>query len=381
MPLERHLTADFERAAFLVDLSNVVRDRTLGGRAGRSLHRLRLVVDAAAALARDPDVPLYLVSDRSLRLGGRHEWADPEEAERLGRWVGRGLVEELGDADQRVLELCEMTGIPVISGDFFRDARLAYRWIQGNTDDFLRPAPGPDGTVVLEPRDMGVASALAISRKLEESALKEKGLLDRRRKPLSEVVRRNWRCPDPHCTLYDTGRGSLALLPRMRGGVPRCEQHGRPLLDAGPRTATAQLKLLLDGEPVERFTLEDGTTVRVGRAPGPGGISLHGLVPAERTAGLSRAHVELRISGGTIHVRDLSSYGTRRRTTARRTGPDPWTPLVPGRDHGFHGGDELELVRGVVLARSGRRFPTELARRWLSRRPPEEPDAATTTYV
>ncbi|MGW6539958.1 FHA domain-containing protein [Streptomyces sp. NPDC055051] len=379
--MDQHLTADFERAAFLVDLSNVVRTRTLGGWARRSLHRLRLVADAAAVLARDPGVQLYLVADRSLRLGGRHEWADPEEAEQLGRWVARGLVEELGDADERILELCEMTGIPVISGDYFRDARLAFRWIQGNTDDFLRPAPGPDGTVVLEPRDMGVASALDISRKMEESALKEKGLLDRRRRPLSEVVRRNWRCPEPRCTLYDTERGSFALLPRMRGGVPRCEQHAHPLLDAGPRTATAQLKLLIDGELRERFTLEDGTTVRVGRAPGPGGISLHGLVPAQLTAGLSRAHVELRIAGGTIHVRDLSSYGTRRRTTARRTGPDPWTPLVPGRDHGFHGGDELELVRGVVLARSGRRFPTELAQRWRSHRPPGEPDTSTTTHV
>ncbi|APE21925.1 MULTISPECIES: hypothetical protein [Streptomyces] len=377
--MEQHLTADFERAAFLVDLSNVIRDRTLGGRPARSLHRLGRVADAAAALARDPDVQLYLVSDRSLRLGGRHEWADPTEPERLGRWVRLGLVEELGDADGRVLELCEMTGIPVISGDYFRDARLAYPWIQGNTDDFLRPVPRPDGTLVLDPRDMGVASALEISRKLEESALKEKGLLDRRRKPLSEVVRRNWRCPEPGCTLYDTERGSFALLPRMRAGIPRCEQHRQPLVDNGPRTATAQLKLMLDGELLDRFTLEDGSTVRVGRAPGPGGISLHGLVPRERTAGLSRTHVELRIAGGTIHVRDLSSYGTRRRSTARRTGPDPWTPLVPGRDHGFHGGDELELVRGVVLARSGRRFPTELAQQWRDRRPPQEPGAAAPT--
>lgn len=128
-----------------------------------------------------------------------------------------------------------------------------------------------------------------------------------------------------------------------------------------------------------RFTLEDGTSVKVGRAPGEGGIALHGLVPEHRTAGLSRAHVELRVTGGLVHVRDHSTYGTRWRATAGTSGPGPWKKLGTA-ERQYHGGDELELVEGVVLARSGRRFPTELAQEWQRRLPPP-PDAAGETRI
>ncbi|MFI5683815.1 FHA domain-containing protein [Streptomyces sp. NPDC051636] len=380
--MEKHLTADFEEACFLVDLSNVVRRQNLGEPGLRSLRRLALVVDAAVDLARDPDLKLYLVADRSLRLGGRHEFNDPADIRLLGRWVREGLVEELGDADERILELCEMTGIPVITGDHYRDMREEFPFLQGNTDDFLEPVPAPGGTVRLAPLDMGVATAAQISRKKEESVLKKQGLLGPQRTPRSEVVRRNWRCPDRRCTVYDTRKGTLVLLPRMSRGVPTCEQHGLELLDDGPRTATVQVKLLVDGEVKDRFTLEDGSTVRVGRKPGPGGIALHGLLPDDLAARISRAHVELRVREGLVHVSDLSSFGTRRRVTSGTSGPGPWRDLPKDTARDFRAGDELELTEGVVLARSGRRFPTELAQEWQRRTPPsgEGPEAVTRMY-
>ncbi|MFD5870715.1 FHA domain-containing protein [Streptomyces sp. NPDC060322] len=378
--MDDHLTTDFNEACFLVDLSNVVRDRRLGEPGARSLRRLRLLVDAAKALARDPDVKLYLVADRSLRHGGRREFSDLGDIRQLGSWVRRGLVEELPDADDRLLELCELTGIPVITGDRFRGARGERPWLQGNTDDFLEPLPGPGGTVRLAPVDMGVAHASAISMKLEEDVLKKQGLLDTQRRPRFDVVSRNWRCEEGRCTLYDTTKGSAALLPRMRGTAPTCEMHGGVLVDDGPRTATVQLKLLLDGELKARFTLENGTTVPVGRAPGPGGIALHGLVPPGRTTGLSRVHLTLRISDGLVHVLDRSSYGTTRlRSMAGRGGPGRWRGLGAAEER-FGGGDELLLVEGVVLARSGRRFPTELAQEWQRRRP-LPPGAAEVTRM
>ncbi|MGW2424776.1 FHA domain-containing protein [Streptomyces sp. NPDC001709] len=364
------MTADFAEACFLVDLSPVVRRRDIGEPGLRSLRRLALVVDAAVELARDPDAKLFLVADRSLRAGAREEFNDPADVRVLRDWVRRGLVEELEDADGRVLELCEMTGIPVITYDYYRDARVEFPFLQGNTDDFLQPTPAPDGTVRLMPLDMGVASDAQISRKSEETVLKKQGLLGPQRKPRSEVVRRNWRCPDDRCTLYDTRKGSSVMLPRMRGGVPTCDLHSLELVDDGPRTATAQVKLMLDGACVARFTLEDGSTVRIGRRPGPNGIALHGLVPAERAARISRVHVELRVTGGVVRVEDVSSYGTRWRPTAGKTGPGPWRDLGTGARREFRGGDELELTEGVVLARSGRRFPTELAQEWQRRTPP-----------
>ncbi|MFF1835867.1 FHA domain-containing protein [Streptomyces sp. NPDC058231] len=375
--MEEHLTTDFEAACFLVDLSNIVRNRGLGDPGARSLRRLALVVDAAKRFARDPGVQLYLVADRSLRLGGRREFTDPADVRLLGRWVEAGLVEELADADDRLLELCKHTGIPVITGDRFRGHRDEHPWLQGNTDDFLEPVPGAHGTVELVPADLGVPSALDISRKAEEDVLKKMGLLGPRRTPRFDVVSRNWHCPDDRCTLYDTRRGTAALLPRVIAGVPRCQSHGSHLIDDGPRTATVQLKLLVQGELRGRFTLEDGSTVNVGRAPGEGGIALLGLVPKERMAGISRTHVELRVTGGIVRVRDRSTYGTRWRPTTGRSGPGPWQELG-GAERQYRGGDELQLVEGVVLARSGRRFPTELAQEWQRRRPPPPGAAAET---
>ncbi|MGW7260907.1 FHA domain-containing protein [Streptomyces sp. NPDC054834] len=380
--MEKHLTADFEKACFLVDLSNVVRRQDLGEPGQRSLRRLALVIDAAARLARDPDVKLYLVADRSLRHGGgRHEFTDPADVHLLAKWVRLGLVEELGDADGRVLELCEMTGIPVITGDRYRDARDDFPFLQGNTDDFLEPVPGPHGTVRLVPLDMGVATAAQISRKKEESVLKKQGLLDPRRRPRSEVVLRNWRCPDRRCTVYDTRRGALVLLPRMRRGVPTCEHHGLELVDDGPRTATAQVKLLVADRVAGRFTLEDGSTVRIGRKPDPDGIALHDLLPADLAALVSRAHVELRVAGGAVRATDVSSFGTRWRATGK-SGPGPWRDLPKGTARDFRAGDELELTEGVVLARSGRLFPAELAQEWQRRKPPsgEGAEAVTRMY-
>ncbi|MGW2657160.1 FHA domain-containing protein [Streptomyces sp. NPDC001478] len=379
--MEEHLTTDFEEACFLVDLSNVVRDRRLGEPGGRSLRRLALLVDAAKKLARDPEVKLYLVADRSLRLGRRQEFTDPADITLLARWVREGLVEELDDADDRLLELCELTGIPVITGDRFRGHRTAYPWLQGNTDDFLEPVPRPGGTVGLVPVDLKVAAPVDISMKLEEDVLKRQGLLDPGRTPLFEVVNRAWRCAERRCTLYDTRHGGAALLPRMRRGVPTCELHGGALADDGPRTATVQLKLLLDDALADRFTLVDGTRVKVGRAAGEGGISLAGLLPRERTAGLSRVHLELRIDRGTVHVRDRSSYGTTLwRRHPRRSGPGPWTKLGT-EERVFSAGDELQLVEGVLLTRSGRRFPTELAHAWQHRKPPPSAETDVTRMV
>ncbi|WP_255951097.1 FHA domain-containing protein [Streptomyces odontomachi] len=379
--MEKHLTADFEEACFLVDLSNVVRRQDLGEPGLRSLRRLALVVDAAAELARDPDVKLYLVADRSLRAGGRREFTDPADLRMLAKWVRQGLVEELGDADERVLELCEMTGIPVISGDRYRDARDEYPFLQGNTDDFLEPMPGPGGTVRLVPLDMGVASAVQISRKKEESVLKKQGLLGPQRRPRSEIVRRNWRCPEPRCTLYDSRKGAYAMLPRMRRGEPTCEQHGLKLINDGPRIGTAQVKLMIADRVAARFTLEDESTVRIGRAPGPGGIALHDLLPARSATRVSRAHVEIRVSGGVVRVTDVSSFGTRWRPTAGKTGPGPWRELAKGTWRDFHAGDELQLAEGILLTRSGRRFPTELAQQWQRGTPPPDEASAAETRM
>jgi hypothetical protein len=362
--MERHLAASAEQADYLIDLSNVVRRPDIGPPGGRSLLRLGLVVRALRESTGDPFVPVYAVADTSL-LGGAAEFTDPADPRRLRRWVADRLVEEVADADDRILELARMTGLRVITADRFVDHRAEHPWIQGNTWQFLRPEPRPDGTVALAPRDMGVHSAADISRHVELAALKKQGLLGPSRTPLTEVLTRNWRCPEPRCSLYDPRTGDRVLLPRMRGGVPTCELHGAPLADDGPRRGTTQLKAVVHGSCVARYTLDEGARAEVGRFPqGPEGIALHSLLAPEVAAQVSRTHVTVSAQGGAVLVRDVSRYGTRMRTAGKQGGLGPWSRLPPGADHPFAPGDEVELAPGVVLTRSGRRFPAELAEAW-----------------
>ncbi|MER6366414.1 FHA domain-containing protein [Kitasatospora sp. NPDC001527] len=380
--LDRNLATSADRADYLVELSNVVRRTDLGGPAPRSLHRLGLVVDALVRLTGDRDVAVYCVADRSL-LGGRREFAEEADARTLARWVAEGLVEEVPDADERVLEIAGMTGIQVVTADHYDDHRIEHQWIQGNTWQFLRPEAAGRGAVRLVPLDMGYRTGAEISKKMELSALKKQGLLTAAAKPLVEVVGRAWRCPEARCTLYSVHRGGRVMLPRMRRGVPTCELHGVPLLDDGARPGAAQVKVVLDGECVARYTLDEGSRTAVGRAPGAArdGIALLGLLAAERAARVSRRHLTVSVRGGSVTVRDTSTYGSRMRVAGRRGHLGPWEPLAPGTDRAFRPGDEVELTPGLVLTRSGRRFPAELAGTWQAEaaRTPLPPGAAEPT--
>ncbi|MFE0036047.1 FHA domain-containing protein [Streptomyces sp. NPDC059015] len=361
--MERNLAASADRADYLVDLSNIARQTSIGGPGDRSLHRLRLVLQGLVRLTGDPSVSVYLIADSSL-LGGQKHFTDPAEARLLRRWVTAGLVEEVADADDRVLEIAGMTGIQVITGDYYVDHRPDHPWIQGNTWQFLKPEPGRKGSVRLVPLDMGVRTQAEISRRMELSALKKQGLLTSARKPLIDVVTRAWRCPEARCSLYSVRSGGRVLLPRMRRGVPTCELHGTPLLDDGPRPGAAQLKAVIDGTCAARYTLDEGSQTGIGRNPGEGGIALHGLLTAETAARVSRRHVVVQIKGGSVVVRDTSTYGTRMRSAGKRGELGAWEQLPPETNRPFRPGDELELAPGVVLTRSGRRFPAELADAW-----------------
>nr|WP_202501350.1 FHA domain-containing protein [Streptomyces sp. SID5785] len=372
-----HLTDSPEQADALIDLSNVVRDTAIGGPHARSLDRLGLVLDALARRTGDRNATAYALADRSLRHQV-HEYPDRTEPALLVAWIESGLVEELPDADERLLDLAEGLGLPVISRDGFADFRLTHPWIQGNTTQFLSPVPTPVRAVKLAERDMGIRSPAQISRKLEESDLKAHGLLaGRNRRPMTEVVRRHWRCPERSCTLYDSHRGSAVRLPRMKRGVPVCEVHRTPLLDDGPRTGIAQLKLLVEGDCVHRFTLDVDSTVILGRDPGSGGISLYDHIDPERLRRISRAHLSVQVSAQSLALRNLGGNGTRlRRSGARQSGP-----LTNEDRVALHVGDTVELAAGIHLARSARRFPAEIAAAWQSstnRRQTPRSAAATT---
>ncbi|WP_239381142.1 MULTISPECIES: FHA domain-containing protein [unclassified Frankia] len=380
--MENNLATSANHADYVVDLSNIVREQSIGGPGLRSLRRLELVVQALVKRTGDPDVRLYLIADASL-LGGHRKFTDPVDVDRLRRWVDEGLVEEVPDADERILEIAGMTRIPVITSDRYDAHRTEHYWIQGNTSQFLRPVPAPGGTVRLVPTDMGVRPPAEISRREELAALKKQGLLSLDRTPLINVLTRAWRCPEPRCSLYDIHSGGRVLPPRMRRGVPTCQQHEVPLLDDGPRPGAAQLKAVINGTCEARYTLDEDSETTVGRHPDSetAGIPLYSLLDSEAAGRVSREHVVVSIRKGTVLVRDISSYGTRMRNVDRQGLPGDWERLLPQVDRRFHPGDEVELAPGVILTRSGRLFPAELPDAWRSVAPqtPVPPGAAAPT--
>ncbi|MEU0492436.1 hypothetical protein ABZ249_24665 [Nocardiopsis sp. NPDC006139] len=358
--IEAHLAPSPDGADALVDLSNVVRNDRFGGPHPRSLDRLGMVIEALARRTSDRRVRVHALADRSLRHMPR-EYPSPREPRLLADWIDRGAVVELPDVDGPLLELAEVTGLPVVSDDGFADFRELHPWIQGDTEHFLGVRPRAGGGVSVKRRNMGVRSPAEISRKVEESDLKAHRLLQgRERAPMVHVLKRSWRCPRRDCSLYDRNRGSRVRLPLMRGLRPVCEAHRVELVDDGPRPPIVQLKLMVDGACVQRFTLEQDTVVTVGRAPGEGGLALYGHLPGGLLARVSRSHLEATVRDGTVLVRNLSGNGTR----VRRHGSPDWSPVSDVRATGLDINDVVELVPSVTLTRSARKYPPELARAW-----------------
>ena len=115
LPMDENLTSDIHLADFILDLSNVVR---MG--AHPSLTYFDRLLSALKVREKDPGVRVYAVADKSL-LGLRELPRDDRRT--LARWREDGLIEVTGDADPRILELAELTGLRVISGDLFIDRR------------------------------------------------------------------------------------------------------------------------------------------------------------------------------------------------------------------------------------------------------------------
>ncbi|MGW5607760.1 FHA domain-containing protein [Streptomyces sp. NPDC003753] len=375
--MERHLLGTAQEANYLVDLSNVVRDRALGGGSARELRRLRLVLRALHESTGDRDVTVHAIADNSL-LHPRHdgEFPDPAEGALLREWRDRGLIAAIDKADPDLLDHARELGTRVISSDNFTGHRSEHPWIQGDREHFLRPEREEGGRVRLVLRDMRVFADREISREGERDTLKARNLLDFQGRPRSNVLGRSWRCPHPDC------RPSPAI---QRGKVV-CRTHRMLLTDTGPRRRRIQLKIFVDGtchawenitegpEGQDReFVLGRGHFVRIDECH----------LSGERRRRISREHLLLICGRGALWVLDTSTAGSRMRTVRPGGEPTAWRALprrgtgaaaAPGEraPRGFGPDDEIELVPGVVLRRSGQRWPEERAE-GVRAKPPRRP--------
>lgn len=329
--IERRLTTDPGLARAIVDLAPIVRMRELDGGRPAFLLRLGMVIDALGQSLGDAGIRVYVVADRALTSDLE---LTSNEKMVLRRWSDDGVVESLGDVDDRVLELAAYTGLPVISRDDF--ARFAQRHPWAQAAPFLIPVAGVGGAAL-----MTRPNAQPQARPSLDPATQG-------------ILGRYWRCGEPGCVLFGTP-GPAQPPPRIRQGRAVCPRHDVPMQDGGPRLASVQVTIWVGGEDRGHFAVSAGTPVVVGRSPdGPGGIRLGELLDDEAVQWVSRNHVRLDLSGTTLAVTDTSTNGTVIRT---RSGPDVApgeVTLERGQQYVLDEWDIVELHDGVVLCRTDR---------------------------
>lgn len=327
--IEARLTLDPALARGVVDLAEVVRLVDLDGDTGKpaSLLRLGHVVDAYGQHLAEDGVAVFVVASRALLSD-----LDLTSNERMAvrRWVDDGLAEVLdaespagsgaGQAD-RVLEVAELLGVPVLSRQMFPEHAERYPWL-------------PTG--LLAPYAGGLSTVRAGTPG----------------PPRTQMLTRLWQCAEPTCPGF--GAASPAQPPpRLHAAAPVCPRHGTRLADLGPRPAAKVLAVRVDGAVRGRFVVREGAPVAVGRSPGPAAaagaaVELGPLLSDTALRWVSRSHLYLELRGDALVVTDTSTNGTSVRAPAGAV------PLTSGQAYGLGDDDVIELYQGVELGRPTR---------------------------
>ena len=302
--IEARLCTDPALARAVLDLSEVVRYADLDGGRPASMLRLGQIIDALGRHVAEENVPVYAVVPRSLLSD-----ADLTSNERMvvRRWADDGLVEVVPTLGDRVLEVADLLGLPVLTrsrADAFRDARP---WVD-EPGRLLAPVPGAGGPVLAARVGRGVIPPVG-----EPSTVG------------ARLLARVWHCPEPNCSGFGAGGDSDSPFadmrtvtspvaqppPALRGGVPTCPRHDTRLTDAGPRPAVEVLSVRIDGVIRRRFVVSADQPVVVGRAPEePGGVMLGQWLTDDARKWISRGHALLALDGTDLTVRDVSTNGT-----------------------------------------------------------------------
>lgn len=337
--IEQRLSTDPAIARAVLDLAEVVRYVDLDEGRPANLLRLGMVIDALSRQLAEEKVAVYAVVPRGLLSD-----ADLTANERMviRRWADDGLVEVLADPADRILEVADLLGLPVLSRHRFDGFVGRYPWLTGQAGRLLAPLPGLGGAV-LAPR-VGRASAPAVAEPSPAGA---------------RLIARLWRCPHPDCSSFGparVGRPSGQPPPTVRAGVPTCPRHETRLTDAGPRPPAEVLAVRIDGVVRQRFVVAADQPVVVGRAPEePGGVMLGPWLAEEARRWISRSHVRFEMRGPELIAHDISTNGTAIRPggsmddSARISLRRQSRPVGPA--------DVVELYRGVHVGR---------ARNWAS---------------
>jgi hypothetical protein len=344
--IEGRLSTHPALARAVVDLSEVVRYADLDGGRPASMLRLGQVVDALGRHVAEENVPVYVVTPRALLSD-----ADLTSNERMvvRRWADDGLIEVVPRLEDRVLEVAELLGLPVLTRSRFDAFGQQRPWIS-EPGRLLAPVPGAGGPVLVA--RIGQAVVPAVGEPSSAGA---------------RLLARVWRCPESACGVYGTSGDSDSPFadfrrytspvaqppPTLRAGVPTCPRHGARLKDAGPRPATEVLSVRIGGVVRRRFVVSADQPVTVGRAPeGGGGIMLGQWLTDEARKWISRSHVRFDLrDDGQLTVQDVSTNGAGVRPGGSMD-DDERLSLERNEARVLAPDDLVELYGGVQVGRS-----------------------------
>jgi hypothetical protein len=342
--IEGRVCTDPSLARAVLDLAEVIRYQDLDNGRPANLLRLGMVIDALARDLEEDSVPVYAIVHRALLSD-----ADLTSNERMvvRRWADDGLVEVLDNPGDRMLEVADLLGLPVLSRGRFDGLRGRFPWTVEQPGRVLAPVPGAGGPVFIA--HVGGGNVPVAGARSATGA---------------KLLARQWRCPEPGCALFGGGGGgAFADLraertpagqppPTLRHGVPTCPRHGTRLSDAGPRPRTEVLAVRVGGLIRRRFVLTEGQSVLVGRAPDqPGGIVLGQWLNDEARRWISRSHVRFELRVGEVIVTDISTNGSGIRPGGSMAEPDR-IPLSPQQSRVLSTNDMVELYPGVQVGRA-----------------------------
>ncbi|HET6533554.1 MAG TPA: FHA domain-containing protein [Actinoplanes sp.] len=301
--IEARLTTDPAMARAVLDVSEVARYADLDGGRPASLLRLGLVIDALGRHVAEEEVPVYAVAPRALLSD-----ADLTSNERMvvRRWADDGIVEVVPELDDRVLEVAELIGLPVLTrsrAEQFRDRRP---WVD-EPGRLLAAVPGAGGPVLVARVGRGEVPPVG-----EPSPMGAK------------LLARVWKCPESNCSNFGGGDSHSPFAdmrkltspvaqppPTLKAGVPTCPRHGTTLSDAGPRPAVEVLSVRIDDVIRRRFVVSADKPVVVGRAPeGGDGVMLGQWLTDDARKWISRGHARFALDGDELNVQDVSTNGT-----------------------------------------------------------------------
>ena len=343
--IEARLTTDPALARAVVDLSEIARYADLDGGRPASMLRLGLVIDALGRHVSEENVPVYPIAPRGLLSD-----ADLTSNERMviRRWADDGKVEVVPQLDDRVFEVAELLGLPILTrvrGEAFRDRRP---WVD-EPGRLLAAVAGDGGSPVLMAR-VGRGEP---PKPAERSPMGER------------LLARVWSCPESNCTSFGSGGDPDSPFadmrtitspvaqppPALRAGVPTCPRHGAKLKDAGPRPAVEVLSVRVDGVIRQRFVVAADAPVVVGRAPEGGGIMLGQWLTDDARKWISRGHVMFALRGGELTAQDVSTNGTGIRLNGSAE-DDARITLNRNETRMLAPADVVELYAGVNVGRS-----------------------------